>query len=192
MMPFFGDLRLMPLPIEYISRSIGIFRKIRCNLTIEASKIVYYSFIQSIMTQGAIFWQAAPKRIIDRVSRLNKRAIRIVTLSPRLAHSEPLFKNCNVLKFDDMCSLQTAKFIHHDLLFCNHLALETHWAQHDYPTRTRNKLVRAQTRTKVAFKFLTSSGVSLYNSIPDYITDCNDVPKFKILYKKYLLDSYSP
>ena len=174
-----------------VSRFLGIFGKIRNNLTLEASKLIYYSFIQSILTNGVIFWQAAPKRITDRVSRLNKRAIRIVTLSPRLAHSEPLFKKCNILKFEDMCSLETAKFIHRDILFGNHLELETHSVQHNYPTRNRNNLVRAQTRTRVAYKFITSSGVSLYNNIPDFCKDCDDVPKFKIVYKKYLLDSYS-
>ena len=81
--------------------------------------------------------------------------------------------------------------MHRDLIFGNHLELETHSAQHNYPTRTRNDLVRAQTRTNVAFKFITSSGVSLYNSIPDYCKNCEDVAKFKILYKKSLLDNYS-
>ena len=174
-----------------VSRFIGIFAKIRNNLTLEASKLIYYSFVQCILTYGVVFWQAAPKTIIDRVSRLTKRAIRIVTLSPRLAHSEPLFKNCNILKFEDLCSLETGKFVHRDLIFGNHLELETHSAQHNYPTRTRNHLVRAQTRTNVAFKFITSSGVSLYNSIPDYCKNCEDVAKFKILYKKSLLDNYS-
>ena len=74
-----------------ISRMIGVLSKIRTYLTLESSKLIYYSFIHSPMRYGLVFWQAAAEIHLNRISRLNKRAIRLVTASSRLEHTSPLF-----------------------------------------------------------------------------------------------------
>ena len=134
---------------------IGVFSKIRTYLTLESSKLIYYSFIHSPMRYGLVFWQAAAEIHLNRISRLNKRAIRLVTASSRLEHTSPLFLKCGVLKFNDLRSLELAKFIHRDLMYENCFVSETHSDRHSYPTRGRLNLVPPQTRTNIAFKSLS-------------------------------------
>ena len=55
----------------------------------------------------------------ERISKLQKRAIRIITLSKYNAHTSPLFKMLNLLTINDMHSLQELKFYYkflHNLL----------------------------------------------------------------------------
>ena len=173
-----------------ISRMIGVLSKIRTNLTVESSKLIYYSFVHSHMRYGLVYWQAAAGIYLNRISLLNKRAIRLITASPRLEHTNPLFRKCGILKFEDLCSLELAKFIHRDLIYGNHFVLETHAHRHTYSTRGRLNLVLPQTQTNLAHKFVTFAGVSLYNNLPDTLKSCEDLVSFKIGYKNILLNLY--
>ena len=42
----------------------------------------------------------------QRINQLQKRAIRIITLSNFNSHTDPLFKKLNLLKVNDMLALQ--------------------------------------------------------------------------------------
>ena len=46
----------------------------------------------------------------ERVCKLQKRAMRIMTNSKYNAHTEPLFKHLNLLKIDDLFDVQCLKF----------------------------------------------------------------------------------
>ena len=48
----------------------------------------------------------------DRMYKLQERAMRIITLAPYNAHSEPLFKSLNVLKISDIFTFFQFKFYH--------------------------------------------------------------------------------
>ena len=48
----------------------------------------------------------------DRLYKLQKRAMRIITLAPYNAHSEPSFKSLNILKISDIFTLCQLKFYH--------------------------------------------------------------------------------
>ena len=47
-----------------------------------------------------------------RVGKIQKKAIRIITHSNFIAHTEPLLKEYNLLKIEDMFSLKLLKFLH--------------------------------------------------------------------------------
>ena len=47
---------------------------------------------------------------VNRVSKLQKKAVRIISNSEYLAHSEPLFKTLKLLKIDDLYKLKLMKF----------------------------------------------------------------------------------
>ena len=46
----------------------------------------------------------------EAISKLQKRAIRTITHSHYIAHSEPLLKQLNLLKVNDMIDLKLLKF----------------------------------------------------------------------------------
>ena len=46
----------------------------------------------------------------DRINKLQKKAIRIVSLSKYSAHTEPIFKRLNLLTVADILKIQELKF----------------------------------------------------------------------------------
>ena len=76
-----------------ISRSIGIFRKIQENLNLSSLKTLYFSFIQPSLQYGIIFWFHVSKDLQEKLFRLQKKAVRIISRSPFFSHTDPLFSS---------------------------------------------------------------------------------------------------
>ena len=57
---------------------------------------------------GSLVWS----NNFEAMSKLQKRAIRTITHSHYIAHSEPLLKQLNLLKVKDMIDLKLLKFLH--------------------------------------------------------------------------------
>ena len=47
----------------------------------------------------------------QKVSILQKKALRIMNFAPFNAHTAPLFKNCNILKFADIINVESFKLV---------------------------------------------------------------------------------
>ena len=58
------------------------------------------------MTYGLLLWGNQ----VEQVSKLQKKSIRLITGSEYLAHSEPLFKELELLKIEDLYKLKILKF----------------------------------------------------------------------------------
>ena len=69
---------------------------------------IYNTLILPHMIYGILAWGRDTKVI----HKIQKRAIRIIAASKYNAHTEPLFKQLNLLKACDICKLQELKFYH--------------------------------------------------------------------------------
>ena len=86
--------------IEYkISKGLRILLKARKYLNRKCLLNLYYSFIYPYLTYCVEVWGNTPDTHIDPLIKLQKKIIRIITFSPYLAHTEPLFKELNILPF---------------------------------------------------------------------------------------------
>ena len=68
--------------------------------------ILYNSLIYSHLNYGLFVWGIKA----DRLEILQKKAVRIVTKSNFIAHTDPLFRQLNVLKIKDMFKVKILKF----------------------------------------------------------------------------------
>ena len=59
-------------------------------------------YFLSHMTYGLLLWGNR----VEQVSKLKKKSIRLITGSEYLAHSEPLFKELELLKIEDLYKLK--------------------------------------------------------------------------------------
>ena len=92
---------------------------------------------------------------LDRLFKLQKKAIRIITGSKYNAHTEPLFKSLKTLKLTDIFRLNILKFyfkykssaLPKFLLTIN---FETRSNVHGYNTRNKDTLDQQRTKTKTA------------------------------------------
>ena len=81
-----------------ISRNIGLLSKLKFLLPKHCLKLIYFALIHSYLNYGILLWGFEAKNIF----KLQKKAVRIITKSHFLAHTDPLFKSENILKVEDL------------------------------------------------------------------------------------------
>ena len=89
-----------------ISRTLGVMNRLRRYLPISAIKLMYDSLILSHLQFGITNWGFE----WDRISKLQKCALRIMTNNRYNAHNESLFKQLHLLKVKDIFDVQCMKF----------------------------------------------------------------------------------
>ena len=91
-----------------ISKIIGIMNKQKRVLPTKILKLMYDSFILPHINYCISCWGFN----IKRISKLQKRAIRVVFKTKYNAHTDPLFKQGNLLKAHDLFKLSHLKLYH--------------------------------------------------------------------------------
>ena len=105
----------------------------------------------------------------DKVFKIQKKVIRIITKSKYNAHTEPLFKKMNILKYTDLVKLKAIKFYYK---YCNNQLPEYFKSfilepqQHNYNTRQNNNIRTFHTNTWAARNCLRHHLPEIINSFP--------------------------
>ena len=176
--------------IGKISRMIGILYKIKNNLTLSALRTIFLSLIQPSIQYGIVFWYSVSSDLRCKIFRLQKKAVRLITNSARLAHSEPLFKKCKILQLEDLHRLEVNKFIHREVCFANNFNFVQHADIHRYPTRSNRNFIIPYCRTNTAKNFVLIKGLNFYNHLPEAYKNLENLGTFKCKLKLDLLDAY--
>ena len=75
-------------------------------------KNIYHAIFSSHILYGSQIWTTKLISVTDKIARLQKSAMRIMTFSEFRAHSEPLFKRLEILKFSDSISVNNCSFVY--------------------------------------------------------------------------------
>ena len=75
-------------------------------------KNIYHAIFSSHIHYGSQVWTPKLVSVTDKISRLQKAAMRIMSFSEFRAHSEPLFKKLQILKFQDSISVYNCSFVY--------------------------------------------------------------------------------
>ena len=89
-----------------LAKVVGILNRLKRIYPEQILLTIYNSLFISHINYGLLLWWKDQ----DRVNKLQKKAVRIVSGSQYLAHTEPLFKHLNILKAKDLYSLKLLKF----------------------------------------------------------------------------------
>ena len=152
-----------------ISKSIGVLYSIRKCLSLSTKKMLYYSLVYPHLQYCSAVWGAAVETTLNPLFLLQKRAIRIVNASSYLEHTHPIFKSLNLLKLNEIISLETCKFIPSQVNAPNPLIpTQRHDQVHNYNTRNRlNLRVTTVPNSNLRRNHITNRGCNLYNTLPD-------------------------
>ena len=101
------DIKLLSAKI---AKTVGILNTLKHVLPINILKMIYNSLILCHLNYGILLW-GAQHNANDKLHKLQKKAIRIITSSNFLAHSEPIFKQLHLLKSYDIYKCQLLKFL---------------------------------------------------------------------------------
>ena len=83
------------------------------SIPIHIRKAIYYSLFDSHLNFGNILWGCASNKFLKKIETLQKKCIRKVSLKKFNAHSEPIFKELEILKISDKIAYCQAIFMHH-------------------------------------------------------------------------------
>ena len=89
-----------------ISKIIGIINRLKLIYPQRILFTLYNSLLVSQFYYGILLWGKGAERIV----RLQKRAIRTISFSRPIEHTEPLFKALSLLKLEDLYTLKMYKF----------------------------------------------------------------------------------
>ena len=88
-----------------ISKVIGILYRLKNTFPLETLETLYNSLIASYLNYGLLLWGTESHKVFT----LQKRAIRLISNSPYICHTNPLFIKLKRLKIGDMFKLKLLK-----------------------------------------------------------------------------------
>ena len=91
-----------------ISKNIGLLSRLKFLMPKHCLKLLYFALVQPYLNYGILLWGFE----CDNLFKLQKKAIRIITKSPYLAHTQPLFKKEKILKVEDIFKLSCLKLFY--------------------------------------------------------------------------------
>ena len=110
----------------------------------------------------------------DKIHKLQKHTVQIITSSNYLAHSEPIFKQLYILKCIDIYKCQLLKFIfklvHKQLpYYLNLLPFAFNNQHHHHATRTSHNIYIPRVNHVFSKRNIKFSAAFTYNTTPDCI-----------------------
>ena len=93
-----------------VSKSIGILYKLKDYVSLSCLKQLYYSLIYPYLVYCSNIWGGTYSTHLKPLTVLQKRAIRLISKSPVLAHTTPLFQRHKILKLCDIYKINLTLF----------------------------------------------------------------------------------
>ena len=176
------------------SKKIGILNKFKHILPLDIKTILYNSLIVPHINYCIMAWGFESNRII----KLQKKALRIITLSNYISHTEPLYKQLSLLKVDDILKLQQLKFyykyLHNDLpRYLQNWRFVFKYEVHGHDTRDKNKIYTYKIKHEFTKKCLRHNLPLLLNNLPEIVKEklmTHSSQGFVNYVKLYFLQSY--
>ena len=81
-------------------------------LPLKIRRTLYFSLFDSHLNFGSLLWGCAEQKLLKKIETLQKKCIRNVGLKGSVSHTEPIFKELKILKFEDKISFFRALFMH--------------------------------------------------------------------------------
>ena len=177
-----------------LSRTTGLLNKLKHTLPPYILKTLYNSLILPHLNYGILAWG----KNCDRLLKLQKKAIRIITNSKYNSHTEPIFKKECLLKLRDLYELNILKmyfkFKQNELpAYLQTLVAKPRNEVHNYNTRNQSNLNINKTKHKFADNCLRSQLPIIINSTPSIIKDKFDTHSFNGFCnyaKHYIIENY--
>ena len=177
-----------------VSSTIGILNKLKHFLPLKTKVLLYNSLILSHLNFGILAWGYE----CVRIAKLQKKAVRIITLSKYNAHSEPILKKLKLLKVEDILRLQELKFYYklkNNKLphYLQSLPIKPNTDTHSHATRTRHDIHLNKTFHDYAKNCVRINLPKIVNNTPIEIiekVETHSLHGFSVYIKKKIIETY--
>ena len=154
---------------------------------------LYCTLILPYINYGIQAWENCCKRYLEKIFKLQKKALRIISNSNYLSHSAPLFKKYKILNVYDTYDLEVCTFMYKH--FNKHLPVvfDDYFNQinfHRYPKRNSEDYRLCLRRTEFANNTMRASGPKKWNSIDKNTRKAKSIKHFRSQIKQHLISKY--
>ena len=161
------------------SKTTGVLNKLKHLLPLDIKTLLYNSLILSHINYCITVWGYKGSRIL----RIQKKAVRIITLNRYNSHTEPLFKTLQILKIDDQLKLQELKFFYkysHDNVpvYLLNWNIIPNYNIHSHDTRKATNIHTSMIRHEFAKKSLKYNLPHIINDTPELVLEKNGYSQF--------------
>ena len=169
-----------------VSKTIGIIYRLKDFVPRQTLINLYYSLAYPYLLYANLIWGGTGEVHLAPLVTLQKKLIRLITHADFLAHTEPLFKETNILKFSDLHKFVLAQYMYKQKAL-NSEMFET---IHNYDTRNHTKAQQTFQRLTRTQQSVTFAGPKVWNALPLPIRESLTLSAFKGELKKYYIAKY--
>ena len=95
-----------------ISRNVGMINKLKFIIPERILRTLYCTLVLPYINYGILIWGKACKTYLEKIHKLQKRAVRIISNSHYHSHSAPLFQKHDILNVYDSYKLELGVFMY--------------------------------------------------------------------------------
>ena len=95
-----------------IGRSLSVITKLKQVLPRKTLRSLYYTLIHPYLLYGITIWRNTYKTHLKRIKSLQNKAVKIIARGQYLDDSTAYYKQLNILKIEDLYTLEVAKLMH--------------------------------------------------------------------------------
>lgn len=153
-----------------VSQTIGVMNRLKNFLPSNILQTIYNSLVLPRLNYGILAWGHKS----DRLLKLQKRAVRIISHSNYNSHSEPIFKSLKILKVPDLHKHKQLMFYYKLVnnmlpIYFNQIPIHTNSQMHNYHTRSPNNLYKMRVNHEFAKKCIRHEIICTINNTPDIV-----------------------
>ncbi len=141
-----------------IARSLYILRSVKNYISTKSLTQLYYSLIHCHLIYAIQIWSSTNSSFLSELFKLQKSAIRIITLSNYNAHTEPLFKKTGILPLPDLVNFFKLQFMQRFTQNFLPISFGDTWVRNNIRNEGENEIIL---RNHNAFQILFSRLVSI-------------------------------
>ena len=166
-----------------LSKNTGIMYRLNY-LPESILKTLYFSLIYPYIIYCIVIWGSACISNLNSLIVLQKKAIRIISHCPMREHTDPLFKNLSILKFEQLYKMYTSIYMY-KVFKCSIASfikneIECHQVHRSTDLRNSRKFRLPKVNKNLKYKnSVLYSGTVLWNNVPDKSKDRKTVQSFK-------------
>ncbi len=171
-----------------LSRSLYAMNRTKHIVPMRHTKTLYDSLFHSYITYGIVLWGSTYSSYLQQIRICQKKAMRCIHRSAYNAHTDPLFCDSKILKFDDLYKLEVGKFVYdalHEMLPKPLLRVFVpNVTVHSHNTRQRDNPHVQPRRTVVAKNSIIHKAPQIWSNISRDIREKNTRNSFKRALKR--------
>ena len=165
-----------------LNKACYAIRSIKRFLSVNILRMIYFSYVHSVMSYGIIFWGNSHHS--NSIFKIQKRIIRIITNTGSHDSCHQLFKQLQILSLPSQYIFSLPVFVNN-----NRGLFQSNSETQDLNTRFNHNLHLPSTDLTLVQKGVLYSGSKLYNHLPSNIKVLSsDAKHFKSTLKSYLIE----